>query len=271
MSWKLWNVGVRAEFNPENRFPETGQCVHKFAMAAGEPDTLLPAQPLRRLSLGRRLGDVQEITGDLPTDFGFAMTAHPRDADTCWVIPLSTPEEGRFMPDGHTAVWRTHDRAPRGSVRTMDCRSRMRTCRSCARRWPATRSTRWDHVRDRHGPGLAQLGRGCLVADDHRHAARVPGGRGGRHRLTMATVLLPASLIALFPGTTKRHEVAGESVAAVIDGLDVAVPGVRDRLLETTTRLRPHINVFVDGQPADLTTAVGAAAVVHVLPAVSGG
>jgi len=87
----------------------------------------------------------------------------------------------------------------------------------------------------------------------------------------MATVLLPASLIALFPGTTKRHEVAGESVAAVIDGLDLAVPGVRDRLLETTTRLRPHINVFVDGQPADLETAVGAAAVVHVLPAVSGG
>ena len=87
----------------------------------------------------------------------------------------------------------------------------------------------------------------------------------------MATVLLPASLIALFPGTTKRHEVAGESVAAVIDGLDLAVPGVRDRLLETRTRLRPHINVFVDGQPADLETAVGAAAVVHVLPAVSGG
>ena len=36
----------------------------------------------------------------------------------------------------------------------------------------------------------------------------------------MATVLLAASLIALFPGTTKRHEVAGESVAAVIDGLE---------------------------------------------------
>ena len=87
----------------------------------------------------------------------------------------------------------------------------------------------------------------------------------------MATVLLPASLIALFPGTTKRHEVAGESVAAVIDGLDLAVPGVRDRLLETRTRLRPHINVFVDGEPADLTTTVGAAGVVHILPAVSGG
>ena len=87
----------------------------------------------------------------------------------------------------------------------------------------------------------------------------------------MATVLLPASLIALFPGTAKRHDVAGESVAAVIDALDRSVPGVRDRLLESATRLRPHINVFVDGEPADLTTSVGSATVVHVLPAVSGG
>jgi sulfur-carrier protein len=87
----------------------------------------------------------------------------------------------------------------------------------------------------------------------------------------MATVLLPASLIALFPGTAKRHDVPGESVAAVIDALDRSVPGVRDRLLESATRLRPHINVFFDGEPADLTTSVGSAAVVHVLPAVSGG
>jgi molybdopterin converting factor small subunit len=87
----------------------------------------------------------------------------------------------------------------------------------------------------------------------------------------MATVLLPASLIALFPGTAKRHLVAGESVGALIEALDRSVPGVRDRLLEEGPRLRPHINVFVDGQPADLTTAVGDAAVVHVLPAVSGG
>ena len=87
----------------------------------------------------------------------------------------------------------------------------------------------------------------------------------------MATVLLPASLIALFPGTAKRHEVAGDSVAAVIDALDRTVPGVRDRLLESATRLRPHINVFVDGDPADLKTLVGSTAVVHVLPAVSGG
>jgi photosystem II stability/assembly factor-like uncharacterized protein len=109
-SWEPRNVGVRAEFNPENRFPETGQCVHKFAMAAGQPDTLYQRNHCGVYRSDDGSETWQEITGNLPTDFGFAMVAHPRDADTCWVIPLSTPEEGRYMPDGHTAVWRTKDR-----------------------------------------------------------------------------------------------------------------------------------------------------------------
>jgi sulfur-carrier protein len=87
----------------------------------------------------------------------------------------------------------------------------------------------------------------------------------------MATVLLPRSLLALFPGVEKRHEVTGATVAEILTGLDATVPGMRDRLVEAGPRLRRHINVFVDGSPADLTTPVGAAATVHVIPAVSGG
>ncbi len=87
----------------------------------------------------------------------------------------------------------------------------------------------------------------------------------------MATVLLPRSLLALFPGVERRHEVAGDSVAAVIDALDGTVPGLRDRLVESGPRLRPHINVFVDGAPASLASPVAVDAVIHVIPAVSGG
>ena len=53
--------------------------------------------------------------------------------------------------------------------------------------------------------------------------------------------------------------------------LDGTVPGLRDRLVESGPRLRPHINVFVDGEPGDLASPVQAASVVHVLPAMSGG
>jgi molybdopterin converting factor small subunit len=87
----------------------------------------------------------------------------------------------------------------------------------------------------------------------------------------VATVLLPRSLLALFPGAERRYEVAGQSVASVIGALDVVIPGLRDRLVESGPRLRPHINVFVDGSPAELTTAIGPESVIHVIPAVSGG
>ncbi len=87
----------------------------------------------------------------------------------------------------------------------------------------------------------------------------------------MATVVLPGSLLALFPGVERRHDLDGATVEAVILALDGKAPGMRDRLVEPGPRLRPHINVFVDGQPADLSTPVADRATVHVIPAVSGG
>jgi molybdopterin synthase sulfur carrier subunit len=87
----------------------------------------------------------------------------------------------------------------------------------------------------------------------------------------MATVLLPGSLLALFPGVGKRHEVTGTTVAEILDELEARVPGMHDRLVEAGPRLRRHINVFVDGVSGDLTTGVPAGATVHVIPAVSGG
>lgn len=83
--------------------------------------------------------------------------------------------------------------------------------------------------------------------------------------------MLPRSLLALFPGVDRRHEVPGGTVAALLSELDARAPGMRDRLVEDGRRLRPHIKVFVDGKQADLSTAVPTGATVHVIPAVSGG
>ena len=87
----------------------------------------------------------------------------------------------------------------------------------------------------------------------------------------MSTVNLPRSLLALFPGATRRHEVGSGTVASIIDELDASIPGLRARLVQEGPSLRPHINVFVDGEPGDLETPVGGTSVVHVIPAVSGG
>jgi hypothetical protein len=49
-SWEARNVGVAACFNPDP-YPETGQCVHKLVMAAGDPDRLY--QQTTAASIGR--------------------------------------------------------------------------------------------------------------------------------------------------------------------------------------------------------------------------
>jgi sulfur-carrier protein len=87
----------------------------------------------------------------------------------------------------------------------------------------------------------------------------------------VATVHLPRSLVALFPGTERRVEAGGATVAEVIDALDARVPGLRNRLVDAGPTLRAHINVYVDGDPADLSTPVPEKSTVHVIPAVSGG
>ncbi len=87
----------------------------------------------------------------------------------------------------------------------------------------------------------------------------------------MATVVLPRSLVALFPGAERRYEVEGSTVAEVIDALDGRVPGLRNRVLDAGPVVREHLNVFVAGQRAHLMTAVPAGATIHIIPAVSGG
>ncbi len=87
----------------------------------------------------------------------------------------------------------------------------------------------------------------------------------------MATVNLPRSLVALFPGAERRQDVPGRTVAELIDALDVRLPGLRDRLCDAGPEIREHVNVFVDGERASLGTAVSPDSVVHVIPAVAGG
>jgi sulfur-carrier protein len=87
----------------------------------------------------------------------------------------------------------------------------------------------------------------------------------------MAIIVLPRSLTVLFPGAERRVQADGATVAELIDTLDRRWPGVRDRLCQRSDALREFINVYVDGQPADLATPVGPDGTVHILPAVAGG
>ncbi|MEW5991683.1 MAG: MoaD/ThiS family protein [Chloroflexota bacterium] len=86
-----------------------------------------------------------------------------------------------------------------------------------------------------------------------------------------AIVHLPSSLVALFPGAPRRFEIAGSTVAEIIDELGRRIPGMRNRLIEAGPAIRAHINVYVAAERAGLDTAVPPGVDVHIIPAVSGG
>ena len=87
---------------------------------------------------------------------------------------------------------------------------------------------------------------------------------------TVMVTLAPA-LLALFPGSEPCVEVPAATVGEMIDGLDTRWPGMRDRICDSTPRIRRHMNVFVDGRRANLATCLTPGTSVFVLTAISGG
>jgi photosystem II stability/assembly factor-like uncharacterized protein len=105
-SWAPRNKGLRADWPRQHE--EVGFCVHRLVRSPSDP-----ARMYQQNHVGMHRSDDgghswTEITDGLPTEFGFAASVHPHDADTFFVIPLD-PLHTRCMPDGQTAVWRTRD------------------------------------------------------------------------------------------------------------------------------------------------------------------
>jgi len=87
----------------------------------------------------------------------------------------------------------------------------------------------------------------------------------------IVTVLLPAALVALFPGSVRQVDLGASTVGEMIDALDSRWHGMRDRLCDSTPAIRRHINVFVEGRRATLDTRLAPGADVVILTAMSGG
>jgi photosystem II stability/assembly factor-like uncharacterized protein len=106
-SWKVKNRGVRAQFLP-NKYPEFGQCVHKIVNHPARPERLY-LQNHWGLYRSSDAGDSwKDMANGVPSDFGFAMTQHPHEPDTVYIIPIES-DEFRCTPDGRLRVYRTRN------------------------------------------------------------------------------------------------------------------------------------------------------------------
>ncbi|HEX6077467.1 MAG TPA: exo-alpha-sialidase [Micromonosporaceae bacterium] len=107
-TWQPSNIGIAAHFMPDNQYPEYGQCVHKVAWHPDAPDLFFAQNHhgVYRSEDGGR--NWQSIADGLPTDFGFAMVAHPRRPGVIYTFPIEA-DARRFPPDLRARVYRSED------------------------------------------------------------------------------------------------------------------------------------------------------------------
>ncbi len=104
--WEPANQGIKVLFAPDP-YPAYGQCVHRIAMDAENPE-LLYAQNHGGVYRSHDAGTSwQSIAAGLPADFGFVVLAHPTRAGSAWVIPID--DNTMLPPEGRLRLWRTYD------------------------------------------------------------------------------------------------------------------------------------------------------------------
>jgi hypothetical protein len=106
-TWRAMNRGVRAEFLPD-KHPEFGQCVHKVVQHPSRPDRFFLQNHwgLYRSDDGGE--SWRDVANGVPSDFGFAMAAHPHDADSVYIVPIES-DGFRCTPGARLRVYRTRN------------------------------------------------------------------------------------------------------------------------------------------------------------------
>ena len=89
--------------------------------------------------------------------------------------------------------------------------------------------------------------------------------------MAIVAVTLTSALTRLFPGCPRQLEMEAANVRGLLDALDAQWPGMRDRLSDSLPRIRPHVNIFVDGERSVLATPLKPGARVFIITAISGG
>jgi hypothetical protein len=104
-SWQPINRGLRSAQIPDED-AEVGHCVHRIVMHPSRPDVLFMQKHWDVMRSDDAGGNWREISGNLPTDFGFTMGVHAHEPETVYVVPIKSDSE-HFPPDGKLRVFRS--------------------------------------------------------------------------------------------------------------------------------------------------------------------
>ena len=104
-SWKAINQGLHSEQIPDPT-AEIGHCVHRIAMHPSNPDTLFMQKHWDVMRSDDGGDSWREISGNLPSDFGFPIAVHAHEPDTIYVIPIVS-DSLHYPPEGKLRVYRS--------------------------------------------------------------------------------------------------------------------------------------------------------------------
>jgi photosystem II stability/assembly factor-like uncharacterized protein len=104
-TWQPINRGLKSEGIPDPE-AEVGHCVHRIAMHPQRPEVLFMQKHWDVMRSDDSGDSWHEISGNLPTDFGFPIDVHAHEPDTVYVVPI-TSDMHHFPPDGKLRVYRS--------------------------------------------------------------------------------------------------------------------------------------------------------------------
>jgi photosystem II stability/assembly factor-like uncharacterized protein len=104
-TWQPVNRGLKSEGIPDES-AEVGHCVHHVAMHPSRPETLFMQKHWDVMRSDNSGESWQEISGNLPTDFGFAIDVHAHEPETIYVVPIKSDSE-HYPPEGKLRVYRS--------------------------------------------------------------------------------------------------------------------------------------------------------------------
>ncbi|MGO4683326.1 WD40/YVTN/BNR-like repeat-containing protein [Hyphomicrobium sp. 2TAF46] len=104
-TWQPINKGLRSEHIPDPH-AEVGHCVHRLAMHPSRPNVLFMQKHWDVMRSDDAGNSWHEVSGNLPTDFGFAIDVHAHEPETIYVVPIKSDAE-HFPIEGKLQVWRS--------------------------------------------------------------------------------------------------------------------------------------------------------------------
>ncbi len=243
-TWQPINRGLRSENIPDPT-AEVGHCVHRIAMHRSRPGVLFMQKHWDVMRSDDAGESWHEVSGNLPTDFGFPIDVHAHEPDTIYVVPIKSDSE-HYPPDGKLRVYRSRTGGNEWEALTKGLPQtrllRQRAARRDGRR--LARSVR--RVLRHHRRAGVRVGRRRRQLGSHRPRSSGRAVRRGPDA-AMIRVMLPAHLrtLAHVDGEVQLDVEGPVTQRSVLDALEARYPMLRGTIRDhVTQQRRPFVRFF---------------------------